>query len=63
MLSIEQIWVFEAEEGATGGFIIAESEGEAHRKLLLTGVKGVAERADIYPITALDLNKSVHILW
>lgn len=63
---MDKIWIFEMQDGIFGGFIIADSEEDAWVKLSLDRnipIKNLKEVTIIYPITALDLNKSVHDLW
>lgn len=63
---MDKIWIFEMQDGIFGGFIIADSEEDAWEKLSLDRnipIKNLKEVTTIYPITALDLNKSVHDLW
>ena len=63
---MDKIWIFEMQDGIFGGFIIADSEEDAWEKLSLDRnihIKNLKEVTIIYPITALDLNKSVHDLW
>ena len=63
-MGIDKIWIFEIQEGVCGGFIIADSEEEARKKLSLDrGVEMGEDITIIYPLTALDLNKDVHDLW
>lgn len=64
LIGLDKIWIFEIQDGACGGFIIANSEEEARKKLSLDrGVEMGEEDTAIYPLTALDLNKDVHDLW
>lgn len=63
---MDKIWIFEMQDGIFGGFIIADSEEDAWGKLSLDRdipIKNLKEVTTLYPITALDLNKSVHDLW
>ncbi len=63
---MDKIWIFEMQDGIFGGFIIADSEENAWKKLSLDrniSIKNLKEVTTLYPITALDLNKSVHDLW
>lgn len=65
-ISIEQIWVFELQDGFCGGFVFASSEEEARKKLALdrnTTVDAMRGYTCVFPITALDLNKDVHDIW
>lgn len=63
-MRIEDIWIFEVQDGVCGGFIVAKSEEEARTKLSLDrGTEMSKDIAVIYPLTALDLNKDVHDLW
>lgn len=64
IMDINNIWIFEIQDGACGGFIIADTEEEARKKLSLDrGIYASPEFTVIYPLTALDLNKAVHDLW
>ena len=64
LVDITKIWIFEIQDGISGGFILAETEEEAHTKLSLQrGVEMSKDITAIYPLTALDLNKDVHDLW
>lgn len=63
---MDKIWIFEMQDGVSGGFIIAGTKEEAWKKLALdrnTNVESLEGFTVIYPITALDLNISVHDLW
>lgn len=72
-MGLENIWIFEIncelsgnlKCGISGGFIIANSEDEARKKLYLDRGRDLGKdfTVEIYPITALDLNKVVHNLW
>lgn len=63
-MDITKIWIFEIQDGISGGFILAETEEEARTKLSLQrGVEMLEDITAIYPLTALDLNKDVHDLW
>ena len=63
-MEINKIWIFEIQDGVSGGFIIADTEEEARIKLSLDrGTEITRDIAMIYPLTALDLNKDVHNLW
>lgn len=63
-MGIDKIWIFEIQDGFCGGFIIANSEDEARKKLSLDrGIDMPKDICVIYPFTALDLNKDVHDLW
>lgn len=63
-MGIEKIWIFNIQDGIYGGFIIADSEDEARKKLSLNrGMDMSKEFCTIYPLSALDLNKDVHDLW
>lgn len=63
-MGIDKIWIFEIQDSICGGFVIADSEEEARKKLSLDrGVDASKEFVVIYPLTALDLNKPVHDLW
>lgn len=66
MSNIGEIWIFEIQDGFCGGFILADTEENAWKKLSLDRnipVDHLKETTMLYPITALDLNKSVHDLW
>lgn len=61
-----KIWFFEIKDGASGGFIIADTEDAAWKKLALdrgVTVEKLKEFTKIFPMTALDLNNPVHKLW
>lgn len=60
---IDSIWIFEIQDGICGGFIIANSEEEAMKKLSLDRGAEMSDITVIYPLAALDLNKDVHDLW
>lgn len=62
-MGIDKIWIFEIQDGVCGGFIIADSEEEAMKKLSLDRGVEMGDIAIIYPLNALDLNKDVHDLW
>lgn len=63
-MGIDKLWIFELQDGVCGGFIIADSEADAWKKLSLDrGTEITKDIAIIYPFTALDLNQSVHDLW
>lgn len=63
-MSIDQIWIFEVQDGICGGIIIADTEEEARKRLSLDrGMEMSKDIANIYPLTALDLNKFVHDIW
>lgn len=63
-MNVNEIWIFEIQDGLCGGFIIADSEEEARTKLSLErGMDMSKEHVSIYPLTAFDLNKDVHDLW
>ena len=65
-MSIEKIWIFEIQDAISGGFIIADNEEEAWKRLASDRnctVKSLKDCTVIYPVTALDLNNSVHGLW
>lgn len=63
-MELNKIWLFELQDGRYGGFVIADTEEDARKKLLLdSSIQMTPDTLEIYPITALDLNKSVHQLW
>ncbi|MBO5969903.1 MAG: hypothetical protein J6S14_15555 [Clostridia bacterium] len=63
-MDITKIWIFEIQDGIAGGFIIAETEEEARIKLCLhRGIDMSEDFTYIYPLTSLDLNKDIHVLW
>lgn len=63
-MSIDKIWIFEIQDGVCGGFIIADSEEDARKKLSFDrGIEMTKDNTIIYPLTCLDLNKDVHDLW
>lgn len=65
-MGIENIWIFEMQDGVFGGFVIASSEEEAWKRLAIdrsTSVESLKGITVVFPITALDLNKHVHDLW
>ena len=64
-MEINKIWIFEIQDGMTGGFIFANNEEEAWKKLSLDrGTTMTRDICTIFPITALDLNhKEVFDLW
>ena len=63
-MDISKIWIFEIQDGISGGIIIADSGDEARRKLSIErGIDMPKDICAIYPLTALDLNNDVHDLW
>lgn len=64
METINRIWIYEIQDGVSGGFILADTEEEARMKLSLNrGAEMTKDFVVIYPLTALDLNRDVHDLW
>lgn len=60
---MNDIWIFETDDLTKCGFILARSEEEAMKKLLIdANGKVTKESVTVYPMTALDLNKDVHWL-
>lgn len=63
-MDVGNIWIFEIQDAVCGGFVIADSEDDARKKLSLDrGIEMDKGTTVIYPITALDLNVAVHDLW
>lgn len=63
-MEVNKIWIFEIQDGFSGGFVIADSEDEARKKLSLDrGIDMPKDICVIYPLVALDLNKDIHDLW
>lgn len=64
-IKLSEIWIYDIQDGITGGIIFADSEAEAKEKLQAELNVDCDDIASIYPLSALDLNKpsGVHQLW
>lgn len=66
MITLQNIWIYEVQDGITGGIIIAKSEEEAWKRLSIDRNSTVEETKSfslIYPLSCYDLGKKIIDLW